>query len=1336
MELPTPFGNYQLLERIAVGGMAEVFLAKSFGVEGFEKRVVIKRILPGLARSSRFVSMFVKEAKISALLSHPNVVQVYELGRVGSDYYIAMEYIHGRDLTRAVRSLRARGERFPLNLAVHVAASIARGLGYAHSRVGPDGRPLNIVHRDVSPHNVLLSFQGEVKLVDFGIARLAGGVEDGEVTGRPGGGKYAYMSPEQASGRPIDGRSDLFSCGIVLYELLVNHRLFQHDDPAEKLRRVREAVVPDPREENPEVPERLWEVLQRALARDPEERFQSGVELEEELRATLYREGLRADDAMLGEFVTGLFIEELGPDPGARDLERMVRSLVRMDGPADSSAPSLDPGDDTGPSLEVTGSTTGALSMPQGPVVEKKPVAVVVAEVVGLTEFSQIQEPEALVKQHKQLERAVRRVVDRYGGWYDRFDDDTFTVIFGLPRTREDDHYRAVACARDLSRLADALRRRGIQAELAVGAHRGELAVSGSLDALRYVPRGDAVKLARRLAGVAEPGEVLVSDRLASHCGDRWIFRAGTPLRLKGHRTEQPCFVLDRRRSRAAGGMLGRWVRRGDEMERVAAALQRLAGGEGGFILIRGAVGTGKSRIIRELRGLARRARVPFFVGRAYPYGVDGSLTVFRELVAAALGLENTTDAAKVRSRLGRLVEFQLGEADAETIRRLFAADGRGRSKPPSREAVLAAAVSLVRGLAHDRPVVLVLEDMHYLGARDRQDLGHVMRATADEPVLWLYTSRRGAERGLPQPGQSIRLGPLDSQGQARLIRELLGVEQVCDSLIELVGRTAEGNPLYVGEIVKVLQQSGALSVCEKRAELDAGMADPGLPPTLEALIASRVDALDSSGKSLLQLGATIGLSFPPRLLARAAGADDVTQTLCELQAQSLVVQDSEDDDAPWSFSSHLVWEVVRGGTLGAQSRDLHNRVAEGIEALYGDALEPHLAALSHHCARAGRFLDAARYALRAGERHQEGAFLDVALKDYQAGLGYLEQVREDDSGALEQGEAILNLKAGQVSQLLGQLREAERHLQVALDAGEDLAMIDVELGCFLELGKLYQRQGRDSLAQANLEQGRAQAEIIGDAERQVEFLEALGHLFQDRGDNDLSQSCHARALRLAGENPQLEARALVGLAVRSIQRCDEEEALSMLRRAGELAERAGDRILAGRVANNLGALHYSVGRYQESLRAFRHALELRQGTGYRPGMVINLSNIGSTYLRLGDSARAFVAFEQARDHAREVGLERGVALSEMYLGYLDAERGVAGALERMRAAQRACARLGDRETALTGEWLAGRLLLRQGKREEGRQVLEAALAAARTRESTWLVRDLEAELARDDLAG
>ena len=324
MDLPHRFGKYELLEHVATGGMAEVFRARSFGVDGFEKHLVIKRILPGLARDPRFVGLFVKEARISAGMSHPNLVQVYELGRVVDDHYMAMEFIHGRDLARVGRALRRSGGRVPVNLAVYIAVSVMRALAYAHALTDPVGRPLGLVHRDVSPHNVMLGFEGEVKLFDFGIAGLSG-----EGTG--GGGKHGYLSPEQLDGATLDGRSDVFCVGILLWELITGQRLFGGADLEAKRIAVRAAVIPDPRDAEPRVPQALVTVLRHMLARRVEDRPESADAAAEMLSAALFPQFPAADARAARAFMRDLFPEEAARPSGATvDLGGLARDLEAL----------------------------------------------------------------------------------------------------------------------------------------------------------------------------------------------------------------------------------------------------------------------------------------------------------------------------------------------------------------------------------------------------------------------------------------------------------------------------------------------------------------------------------------------------------------------------------------------------------------------------------------------------------------------------------------------------------------------------------------------------------------------------------------------------------------------------------------------------------------------------------------------------------------------------------------------------------------------------------------------------------------------------------------------
>jgi serine/threonine protein kinase len=299
------YGPYRLLDRIAVGGMAEVFKAKRSGVEGFEKIVAMKRILPHLSDNKEFVDMFVDEAKMVAGLTHPNIVQIFDLGRIDTSYYIAMEYVHGRDLRTILKRAREKGVPMPQDLCLRIVSLVSSALEYAHRKKDDRGRAMQIVHRDVSPQNILISFEGEVKLTDFGIAKAAtkaSNTDRGALRG-----KLLYMSPEQAWGRAMDRRSDLFSLGIVLYEMITGQKPFLGGGTEMSiLEMVRQCHIEPPRQLNPRIGESLNAVVTRALGREPDDRYQDAGEMHQALEKVL-RERPPPTVADLARFMEKLF---------------------------------------------------------------------------------------------------------------------------------------------------------------------------------------------------------------------------------------------------------------------------------------------------------------------------------------------------------------------------------------------------------------------------------------------------------------------------------------------------------------------------------------------------------------------------------------------------------------------------------------------------------------------------------------------------------------------------------------------------------------------------------------------------------------------------------------------------------------------------------------------------------------------------------------------------------------------------------------------------------------------------------------------------------------------
>jgi serine/threonine protein kinase len=318
LKQPIPFGKYFLLERINVGGMAEVFKAKATGVEGFERLVAVKRILPSIAEDEEFITMFVDEAKIAVQLTHANIAQIFDLGRVEGSFFIALEYVNGKDLRAIFNRNRQRGEILPVPMSCYSVMKLCEGLDYAHNKRDANGDFLNLVHRDVSPQNIIISYEGEVKIIDFGIAKAAG--KAGRTQAGILKGKFGYMSPEQVLGLDIDRRSDVFGVGICLYELLTGERLFVAESDFATLEKVRSVDVMPPSTYNRRIPEELEQIVMRALARDRDERYQTALQLHDELQAFMHTSGNLFSRKDLSGYMHRVFAEEIERE-SARDSE-------------------------------------------------------------------------------------------------------------------------------------------------------------------------------------------------------------------------------------------------------------------------------------------------------------------------------------------------------------------------------------------------------------------------------------------------------------------------------------------------------------------------------------------------------------------------------------------------------------------------------------------------------------------------------------------------------------------------------------------------------------------------------------------------------------------------------------------------------------------------------------------------------------------------------------------------------------------------------------------------------------------------------------------------------
>jgi serine/threonine protein kinase len=325
------FGRYLLLNRIATGGMAEIFRALACGSEGFRKLVAIKRMLPEISEDSEFVAMFVNEAKLVANLHHANIVQLYDFGRIDEVLFYSMEYVHGRNTADIIYELATQNRQMPLDVACHILIQALEGLDYAHRQCDSHGNPFNIIHRDMSPHNIIVSYDGLVKIADFGIAKASRG--EGQTAAGVIKGKFRYMSPEQSLARNVDQRTDIFTLGISFYEMLTLSDMFAESNEYKLLKRVRKAEFDRPRNRNKTIPIELEDILLRTLSKNPDKRYANARELRDVLTTYLADNHMRpVGSACLVEFMREMFGDDILQEREqiAREVELAEETIQTM----------------------------------------------------------------------------------------------------------------------------------------------------------------------------------------------------------------------------------------------------------------------------------------------------------------------------------------------------------------------------------------------------------------------------------------------------------------------------------------------------------------------------------------------------------------------------------------------------------------------------------------------------------------------------------------------------------------------------------------------------------------------------------------------------------------------------------------------------------------------------------------------------------------------------------------------------------------------------------------------------------------------------------------------
>jgi serine/threonine protein kinase/tetratricopeptide (TPR) repeat protein len=1280
------FGRYRLLERLGKGGMAEVFKAKSFGVEGFEKVLVVKRILPELARNARFVEMFVHEAKLSVRLSHANIVQAFDLGMVnppegkGSpSYFIAMEYVAGLDLAALIGRARRQDLQLPVGLCLFVASEVCKGLDHAHRRCDDQREPLGIVHRDVSPQNVLLSWEGDVKITDFGIAKARdlhgdrpGAVRDGRLAG-----KAAYMSPEQARTEGVDARSDIFSLGTLLYEMLTGVNPFRADTPGDTIARVQQGQAPPVHAHREDVDSALSAIVARAMAPDPRDRFGSAGAFHDELLAFMYASGTRFSANDLIDFLDPL---------RAGDGDELEMSDVLIDG-STSNGGEVTPAEvpelrACTPSVRVT--TCLPMVSYASTIGERREVTAVVIRTTGV----------ALPDAQRQR---VKDTLARYGA---RLTDETregLVSLLGLGDADGRETETAVRCALVVLRQLSSGRWRA-----SAGVHAGRVQLHDSGEPARDETYTGVVEVASKLATVGD-GRCVVSRTAARHVRNLFeleqaVLREPASLAGAGWVVGEP---------RTPDDALRRFVGREEEYRRMGKVLAGAARRKLQVVTVRGDQGIGKTRFVHALeRRLKRGAyNIGVYLATCPPLGKEMPLSGMSSMLRVLCGVEEGDGPeriAAVEPRLRALgltdeergaVLGQLGASSIEVV---------GPCVPPLRSAF----ARMLQRLSEDRVHAFVWDDAQALDEETYDVLVAASKRLATARAVLVLCTR--SFEAHPLSGHAdhtyLDLGELADGEVAVLVAARAGVVQAPQELVTFCQQRAGGHPLFVEELVKELMETGALVVQEGRVESLRLTGEVAAPRPLKSLLAARMTRLDAPSKAVLHAAAVLGAPAHVEVLSGmlGMGLKQVESAIAVLEERGMMRRAGPSTS---NMGSPLLREVVLESIAPESRRELHGAAAAAYEMVLGDQLEAVAERVGMHLVEAGERHRAARlFALSAKRRVRSGQ-LEGAVLDYLRALSYVDLADCPVDTLMEWLSDLRNVvqrvrSAPSLPELL------ERVIARVDKAGTVRQRVIARVDGAGMLTFVHLFDAATALVDAALELAGERGEL-----RQLAML-AEAQIHGIRGEFGAAIGVYEGMGTVSFEGKDAYRYAL-GLAQAYGATGEKQRALEYLERATVESEK-GD--VGGAVEREkLRALifHFS-GDFQEAAMASARGADLAQSIGLSYETALGLHNLGDSWLWVEDFARSHAAFRQSLAIAEQYGYERLARHNRMYLLYLEGRQGAEGALDTLRVLVREADEAGLTWDVLDGRFLLGALAYRLGEAEVAREELERARILAR----------------------
>jgi serine/threonine protein kinase/predicted ATPase len=978
--LPAAFGRYLVRRALGSGGFGAVYLGHDTQLD---RPVAIKVLHPGSARSQAERERFLQEARRLAQLRHPGIVAVHDVGVQEAQVYIVSDYLDGPDLGQWLKDNRPAWPE-----AARIVAAVADALAHAHARL--------IVHRDVKPANIILTADRAPVLVDFGLAldeAQAGGSERGMVSGTPW-----YMSPEQAEGTAhrIDGRTDVYSLGVVLYEMLTGRVPFRATNFPELLRQVRDDEPQPPRQLVRDIPSDLERACLKALAKQQQDRYSTAADFGEDLRRAL---------------------------PAA--VEPSPSRQISVESRAQESSPA------TPPSSRADASTPPSFRR-RARDAERRQVTVLVCGCKLFESEAYLElDAEDQANMLRAFQQHCEQAVSRFDGTVIRCNEQGLLVCFGYPVAYENAARRAarsgLGILKDMKALGEEVRRKHhLELNPWVGIHTGPAVVEAKEDSVTLV--GEARNLAVRLEEITAPGQVICTEATYRLFHGRFQCASLGHKKVKGVALPVQLFRVEQ--IAAAGSLieasapaeLSPLTGRDNEISLLKDRWEQAQEGMGQVVLLIGEAGLGKSRLVYALKQhvlgqmVEGEVDAPVIEWRCSRHfqntGLYPAIDFYER--SLAFGREELPQA-RFERLLRRLEQYDLARPETVPLwASLLSLPTTERfpplSLPPARqrEETFRAMLEWLHVRADRRPTLFVVEDLHWVDASTLEFLGQFLAEGLHDRVLTLLTFRPEFQTPWPTLAHqtSLALTRLTRRQVGDLMRKKAGAD-LPDALVEQVYDRAGGVPLFVEEFTKMVQEAGETDQAAKGGTLTKTLGAHEIPATLQDLVMTRLDRMEGGERDLAQLAATLGREFSHELLAAASALDEpsLQAEMAKLAQAEILYAKGRAPRCTYVFKHALFEDALYGALVKGKRQQFHRQIAEALEARFPETARTQPEVLAHHCTEAGLTDKAIGYWLKAGLRSRERSAEIEAISHLTRGLALLQtldETRERDARELE----------------------------------------------------------------------------------------------------------------------------------------------------------------------------------------------------------------------------------------------------------------------------------------------------------------------------------------------